>query len=174
MALWLPSQAQGQYTDPSGTDEFGRPGERHMNGPPVKENPVITAVEIDGPLQPPDFQKMFATTDDQTREYTQVFDSFTVATSEPREAAKHRLEQLGTAIGRDSAAVDYYRERLKELSKVLKEAQSRFDDRMKRLLSKDQQKQYREWRKRQEDSSRTTPVPSGRRRGGGRPSAPPQ
>jgi Spy/CpxP family protein refolding chaperone len=168
-ALTLPRMAVAQYTDPAGNEEFGRSGERHPKGPPAKETPVITVVEIEGPLAPADFQKLFATTEEQTREYQQVFDSFTVATSEPRETAKHRLEQLGTATGRDSAAVDYYKERLKELSKTLREAQSRFDERMKRLLNKDQQKQYRDWRKRQDDLAKNSAVPTGNKRRGGRP-----
>src|SRR5262245_53827312 len=168
--LTAPGIALAQYTNPGGNDDFNRPGERHPNGPPpAKETPVITSVEIDGPLAPTDFQKVFATTEDQTREYQQVYDSFTVATSEPRETAKHRLEQLNTAMGRDSAAVDYYKERLKEISKILRQAQSRFDERMKGLLNKDQQKQYRDWRKKQEEVAKNSPVPGGNKRRGARP-----
>jgi Spy/CpxP family protein refolding chaperone len=173
LALTLPATALAQYTEPGGNDDFNRPGERHPNGPPpAKESPVITSVEVDGPLPPADFQKVFSTTDAQTKEYQQVFDSFTVATAEPREAAKHRLAQLGTAMGRDSAAVDYYKEQLKDLSKSLRGAQSRFDERMKRLLNKDQQKQYRDWRKRQDDIAKNQPVPVPTKRKGSGASSP--
>jgi hypothetical protein len=48
--------------------------------------------------------------------------------------------------------VEYYRERLKELAKTLRDHQARFDDRMKKLLTKDQQKEYKNWRKQQDDA----------------------
>ena len=151
--------ALGQYPDGGvGNDgEFGHE-KRHMEGAPVRANPVITSVELDGPLHPEEFQKLFSLTAAQTTEYAQVFDSFMVATNDARDAARHRMEQLSAALGKDSAAVDYYRERIKELGKMLRDAQSKLDERLKKLLTRDQQKQYKDWRRKEEDAARQAPV----------------
>jgi hypothetical protein len=68
------------------------------------------------------------------------------------------MEQLSAALGKDSAAVDYYRERIKELAKMLRDAQSKLDERLKKLLNKEQQKQYKDWRKKEDDAARQAPV----------------
>jgi Spy/CpxP family protein refolding chaperone len=159
LLLFSAHPALGQYPEGGmGNDgEFGHE-KQHLNGPPVRSNPVITSVELEGPLHPEEFQKLFSLSPAQATEYAQVFDSFMVATNDPRDAARHRMEQLSGALGRDSAAVDYYRERIKELAKMLRDAQSRLDDRLKRLLTKDQEKQYKDWRKKEDDTARQTPV----------------
>jgi len=147
-----------QYPDGMGNDgEFER-GKPHPEGVPVRSNPVITSVELEGPLHPEEFARIFSLSADQTKEYAQVFDSFTVATNDTRDAARHRMEQLSAALGKDSAAVDYYRERIKELAKMLRDAQSKLDERLKKLLNKEQQKQYKDWRKKEDDAARQAPV----------------
>ena len=143
-----------QYPRPGGDEqEFGK-GRRIGNAPP-RAAPVISAVDLVGPPTPDEMQLMFKLTEEQAKQYTQVRDSFATVTKVDREAAQHRLDQLTNAVvSRDSAAVDYYRERLKELSKSLRDHQSRFDDRMKGLLNKDQQKEYKNWRKSQEEAAK--------------------
>jgi hypothetical protein len=157
-ALAAPAALTAQY--PMGIEddrEYGRDGGRNPSAMP-RQAPVISRVEMDGPLSPPDFQKLFALSDGQLREYTAVYDSFAVATDEPRAAALHRMEQLGKVVGRDTAAEAYYINHLKELGKTLRTAQSRFDDRMKKLLTKEQQKRYKDWRKREDDAAKESPM----------------
>ena len=146
-----------QYPESPNDGGFDRRGDQKANEPAYKEPPVITDVELSGPLIPSDFQSMFDLSDDQMKVYQQVHDSFMVATKDVRDAAEHRVDQLGSAYGRDSAAVDYYKERLKELGKSLREAQIRFDERIKKLLNKDQQKRYKDWRKRQDEAAKQGP-----------------
>jgi Spy/CpxP family protein refolding chaperone len=165
-ALLFPTLALAQYPDPMGNDGFGQP-RRADDSLFMRTAPVITNSQLRGPVPPAELAQIMTLSEAQQTEYRQVFDSSMAATREYREAAQRRFEQLGQAVGRDSAAVDYYRERLKELGKTLKDAQSRFDDRVKKFLSKDQFKQYREWHKKQEKEE----LEGGRPREFGRPPA---
>jgi hypothetical protein len=152
--LFLPGLALAQYPGAMGGQETGR--DQPLSVPP--REPIITIVELRGPLPTVEFRDMFKLTDAQAQQYGAVYDSFTVATKTNRDEANHRMEQLNLAVTkRDSAAVDYYAEHLKDLGKNLKTQQSRFDDRVKKLLTKDQQKEYKEYRKKQEEGARVGP-----------------
>jgi len=159
------STAAAQYPRPGGDDaEFG-PGRRAPNGFPRSE-PTISVVNLAAPPAADELPKEMALTDDQAKAYTAIRDSFVTATQSERDAARHRMEQLtGAVVGRDSAAADYYRERLKELNKSLKDQQSKFDEQVKKLLTKKQQKEYRDWRRRQEETARTPGRPESGRLG---------
>jgi Spy/CpxP family protein refolding chaperone len=123
-------------------------------------------VNLAGPAAVEELPKALALTDDQAKEYTAIRDSFVAATQTERDAARHRVEQLtGAVVGRDSVAAEYYRERLKELNRSLKEQESKFDERIKKLLTKNQQKEYRDWRRKQEDAARNPGKPEGGRFG---------
>ena len=166
VALVLPAVALAQYPDAMGNDGFGQP-RRADDSLLFRAAPVITNTQLRGPLPPAAFLQIIALSEMQQVEYAAVFDSATAATRETREAAQRRFEQLGQAVGRDTAAVSYYRDRLKELGKLLKDAQSRFDDRLKKLLTKEQFKQYKDWRKKEEKEDEQ----GGRPREFGRPPA---
>ena len=158
VVLVLPSAALAQYVDPmtgnGRAEDYARA--RPMNL--LRDDPIITEVELRGPLPAPSFQSVFKLTDEQTGLYAAVLDSFTTVTKAEREDARHRVEQLGAAITkRDSAAAEYYRDHLKLLGKSLKAAQSRFDERLKKLLTKDQEKEYRTYRKKQDEAARAAP-----------------
>jgi Spy/CpxP family protein refolding chaperone len=166
VALLFPAGVLAQYPDAMGNDGFGQP-RRADDSLLFRAQPVITNTQLRGPLPLAAFQQIIPLSEAQQVEYTAVFDSASAATREPREAAHKRFEQLGQAVGRDTAAVGYYRDRLKELGKMLKEAQSGFDDRMKKLLTKEQFKQYKDWRKKEEKEDEQ----GGRPREFGRPPA---
>lgn len=142
----VPAAARAQVPEDAGA-RFNRPYYPRIE-------PVITRVELAGPLPPAEFQQRFRLTPEQMAAYTAVYDSFATATNATRDSAQHRVDQLNQAFGRDSAAADYYRERLKQLGKTLRDAQSRLDDRLKRILSRDQQKQYRDWREEDEKAAK--------------------
>jgi len=154
LLLFIPCTASGQYPDMMGGQEMGR---EQPKSAPAGE-PIITMVELRGPLPAPEFREMFKLNDEQAQQYAAVYDSFTVLTKPSRDEANRRMEQLGLAVTkRDSAAAQYYAEHLKELGKNLRAQQSRFDDRMKKLLSKDQQKAYKTYRKEQDEAARAGP-----------------
>ena len=115
-------------------------------------------------MTPTDFQHMFGLTDDEAKRYGQVRDSFAAATQLQRDSARRELERLReAALTSDTPGTEYHTERLKELSKFLKEEQGKFDDRVKRLLTKDQAKEYESWRKQVNDAPKAVlPLPRGR------------
>jgi len=155
----IPRAALGQYPRGQGGDDFnhGRPA---APSEPPRTGSVISNADVTGPLGTEDFQKKFSLTDAQAKEYAQAYDSLAAATKADREAARHRLSQLNAAVvARDADAMEYYRDRLKELAKTLKEQQSKFDERMKKLLTKDQLKDYKAWRKQQDDAEKNPAQP---------------
>ena len=161
-----PSIAAAQYPRPGGDDaEFGS-GRRSPNGGFPRSEPTISVVNLAAPPSAEQLPKEMALTDDQAKAYTAIRDSFVTATQSERDAARHRMEQLtGAVVGRDSAAADYYRERLRELNKSLTDQQSKFDEQVKKLLTKKQQKEYRDWRRKQEETARNPGRPESGRLG---------
>jgi len=159
LVVALPSLAAGQIGGGARSrGGFDRPKPSSAPTAPVSE------AQLDGPMTPTDFQHMFGLTDDEAKRYGQVQDSFAAATQLQRDSARRELERLReAALTSDTPGTEYHTERLKELSKFLKEEQGKFDDRVKRLLTKDQAKEYESWRKQVNDAPKAVlPLPRGR------------
>lgn len=157
VALFLtafPAVLHAQYEDP----QAGYAGDPTRRPLVVRPEPIITNVELRGPLPAVEFRDIFKLTDSQAELYRAVLDSFNVLTKADRESANRRMELLGLAVvKRDSAAAVYYADQLKKLGKVLRGQQSKFDDKVKKLLDKDQQKAYKDYRKKQDEDARKPP-----------------
>jgi Spy/CpxP family protein refolding chaperone len=159
LLISLTGMARAQYPDPMGRDPSQEDFARGRNVP--AGDPLITMVELRGPLPTAEFQRMFKLTETQAIDYDSVYMSFIALTRADRAEANRRMEQLGTAVTkRDSAAVQYYAEYVKDLGKRLRNQQSKFDDQVKKLLDKDQQKEYKSYRKKQDEAARARPEPS--------------
>jgi enamine deaminase RidA (YjgF/YER057c/UK114 family) len=136
-----PALVMAQYGSPrgggTGAPSFGR--ERY----PV---PSLPGAELDGPPDTATMRTIASLSDSQMARYAQVYDSFMVATRPQRDSAKVATDKMNARLdGGDRAAAQFYAELLQDLGKTLRAGQEKFDDRLRSLLSGDQQKAYKRW-----------------------------
>src|SRR5882762_5298825 len=138
-SLLLPSVAWGQG--------YGRSGSLSQStryGPPA---PKMPGVELVGPLDTARARVMLNLTADQSTRYTQVYDSFMVATRPERDSANAAIAKMNEKLdGGDRAAALFYAERVQDLGKSLRDRQDRFEGDLRRFLNGDQVKAYKQWR----------------------------
>ena len=126
--------------------------------------PKLPGLELQGPLDSALARVLLKLSDQQAARYSQVYDSFMVATRPQRDSAGIAIGKMNDRLDQgDRAAALFYAERIQDLGKVLKDRQERFEDSLRRWLSGDQVKAYRTWkdgeeqaaqRKRREDALR--------------------
>ena len=126
--------------------------------------PKLPGLELQGPLDSALARVLLKLSDQQAARYSQVYDSFMVATRPQRDSAGIAIGKMNDRLDQgDRAAALFYAERVQDLGKVLKDRQERFEDSLRRWLSGDQVKAYRTWkdgeeqaaeRKRREDALR--------------------
>jgi 2-iminobutanoate/2-iminopropanoate deaminase len=137
--LLLPSVAWGQ-----GYGRGGSLSQPTRYGPPA---PKMPGVELVGPLDTARARVMLNLTADQSTHYTQVYDSFMVATRPERDSANAAIAKMNEKLdGGDRAAAMFYAERVQDLGKSLRDRQDRFEGDLRRFLNGDQVKAYKQWR----------------------------
>jgi Spy/CpxP family protein refolding chaperone len=154
LSLLLASPLYAQYGGgpPSGgwSGRGGHGGFRGMRGGGSRMDlsSLPTQDEIDGPPTPDTFKQMFQLSDDQTTRYTQAYDSLMTRTKPARDSARVAMQSLRTAMdARDRSAVRQQADLLGELGKELSKGDDSFDKSVKPILTKDQRKQYDDWKK---------------------------
>ena len=120
-------------------------------GPPgmgrTAEVPKLPGVELEGPLDSASAPAVLQLNPDQARRYAQAYDSFMVATQPQRDSAAAAMAKMNQRLEvGDRAAAMFYVDRLNEIGKRLKDRQDRFEDNLRKFLSGDQIKAYRQWR----------------------------
>jgi enamine deaminase RidA (YjgF/YER057c/UK114 family) len=132
--------------------EFG--GRRGMGGygrDMGMDAPKLPGPELDGPPDSVAIRDLLALNDSQAVRYAQAYDSFMVATRPQRDSAQAAKDKMNQRLNEgDRAAALFYAERLQELGKFLRDRQDKFDDRLDKILTHDQRKQYRNWEDQQE------------------------
>jgi len=124
-------------------------GDRGMGGFRQPEFPVprLPGEELDGP---PDSNAILGILDlnpGQMALYVQRYDSFMVFTKPQRDSARVAEQKMNDRLdGGDRAAATFYAERLQHLGDYLKDRQERFEKSLGDFLTKEQQKQYHEWK----------------------------
>lgn len=114
-------------------------------GPP--QAPKLPGIELEGPLDSASAPTVLQLNPEQARRYAQAYDSFMVATQPQRDSAAAAITKMNERLQTgDRAAAMFYVERLNELGKRLKDRQDRFEEGLKKFLSGDQIKAYRQWR----------------------------
>ena len=109
--------------------------------------PRLPGIELEGPLDSGTARVILQLTEDQARRYTQVYDSFMVATQPQRDSADVATTKMNERLeSGDRPAAMYYVERLQELGKYLKDRQDKFEDNLRKFLTGDQVKAYKKWR----------------------------
>lgn len=111
------------------------------------EVPKLPGVELEGPLDSGSATIVLQLNPEQARRYTQAYDSFMVATQPQRDSAATAITKMNQRLEvGDRAAAMFYVDRVNEIGKRLKDRQDRFEDNLKKFLSGDQIKAYRQWR----------------------------
>ena len=138
--LLLPSAVMGQ----GGYGRGGSLSQPTRYGPPA---PKMPGVELVGPLDTALARAMLNLTADQSTRYTQVYDSFMVATRPERDSANAAIAKMNEKLDAgDRAAALFYAERVQDLGKSLRDRQDRFEGDLRRFLNGDQVKAYKKWR----------------------------
>ena len=138
--LLLPSAVMGQ----GGYGRGGSLSQPTRYGPAA---PKMPGVELVGPLDTARARVMLNLTADQSTRYTQVYDSFMVATRPDRDSANAAIAKMNEKLdGGDRAAAMFYAERVQGLGKSLRDRQDRFEGDLRRFLNGDQVKAYKQWR----------------------------
>jgi 2-iminobutanoate/2-iminopropanoate deaminase len=138
-ALALPPAASAQMG--------GYGGPPGMSRGPAAEVPKLPGVELEGPLDSTSAPIVLQLNPEQARRYAQVYDSFMVATQPQRDSATAAIAKMNQRLeAGDRAAAMFYVERVNDIGKRLKDRQDRFEDNLKKFLSGDQIKAYRQWR----------------------------
>ena len=138
--LLLPSAVMGQ----GGYGRGGSLSQPTRYGPAA---PKMPGVELVGPLDTARARVMLNLTADQSTRYTQVYDSFMVATRPDRDSANAAIAKMNEKLdGGDRAAAMFYAERVQDLGKSLRDRQDRFEGDLRRFLNGDQVKAYKQWR----------------------------
>jgi len=107
----------------------------------------MPGVELVGPLDTALARVMLNLTADQSTRYTQVYDSFMVATRPERDSANAAIAKMNEKLdGGDRTAAMFYAERVQDLGKSLRDRQDRFEGDLRRFLNGDQVKAYKKWR----------------------------
>jgi enamine deaminase RidA (YjgF/YER057c/UK114 family) len=109
--------------------------------------PKLPGVELQGPLDTASAPDVLKLNEEQTRRYTQSYDSFMVATQPQRDSANAGIAKINErlALG-DRAAALFYVDRVQEIGKYLKDRQDKWEDNLKKFLTGDQVKAYKRWR----------------------------
>ena len=164
LAISFPSVAAAQVGGRGGYGGRGRDDSQRRNVDVQPTEAPVSEAQLDPPMAPADFRQMFKLSDDQAKQYAQVYDSFTTVTKAQRDSAHRALDRLrAAALSGDRGGIDFHVDLLKDFSKALKNEQRTFDERMKKMLTKDQAKEYNNWRKRVESAPKAPlPGPGGR------------
>ena len=109
--------------------------------------PKLPGIELEGPLDSASAPVVLQLNAEQARRYAQAYDSFMVATQPQRDSARAAIAKMNERLEvGDRAAAMFYVDRLNEVGKRLKDRQDRFEENLKKFLTADQVKAYRQWR----------------------------
>jgi enamine deaminase RidA (YjgF/YER057c/UK114 family) len=131
---------------------FGGMGGRGTGGPALA--PDVPGYEVDGPPDSALATVLMHLKPAEASRYAQLRDSFMLATKSLRDSAKDiRTEMYARLDGGDRDAANYALEQLRRLGKSLKDQQNKFEDRLPKILTGDEMKDYKKWKKDQEQEA---------------------
>jgi enamine deaminase RidA (YjgF/YER057c/UK114 family) len=131
----------------TGAAQYGQSGGMGATRRYEPEAPRLPGIELEGPLDSGSARVILELKDDQASRYTQVYDSFMVATQLQRDSAEVATTKMNERLeAGDRPAAMYYVERLQDLGKFLKDRQDKFEDNLRKFLTGDQVKAYKKWR----------------------------
>jgi len=139
--------AQGYPGAPMGGSGAGM--DRPMR-PGAERRRLISESQLEGPPAPEFAAARFELDSVEAAAYKQAYDSFMTATQGQRDSTRALRQAVRNAMqagDRDAARGNF--PELQRLSDVLIKAEQRFDDGLKRVLSKSHFKDYQQWKQQQ-------------------------
>ena len=122
-------------------------GGHRMGDQGVDPFSLPSAEEIDGPPTPGTFKQLFSLTDHQADAYGHGWDSLMAGTKLERDSARVARETIRSAFAdHDREAAQQQARILQRLGKDLRQRDEAFDKALA-FLTKDQRKQYNDWKK---------------------------
>ena len=157
----LPSIVSGQVPGrfpPGGGRGSGR-GAGDQDGPrttqPFGPQPEVPGPELEGPPDSTTLRQLIGVNDEQAKRYAQVYDSFMVATRPQRDSARTADRRVREALAKQELdAMEFHSERLRGLDRYLRDRQKKFDDGLSVIFTSQQMKDYRKWKKAQEEAAK--------------------
>jgi hypothetical protein len=146
----------GGYTPAGGSMSGGGAWDggagRGMGRPPFDPSDIPTPEEIDGPPNPPTTRQLLSLADSQTQRYTTAWDSLMRETGLKRDSARTAREAMRSSFrDHDRQGVETQAKLLTALGKDLQKQDDAFDKSLV-FLSKDQRKQYEDYKKQQKQA----------------------
>jgi hypothetical protein len=146
----------GGYTPAGGSMSGGGAWDggagRGMGRPPFDPSDIPTPEEIDGPPNPPTMRQLLSLTDSQTHRYTTAWDSLMKETGAKRDSARTAREAMRSSFrSQDRQGVQTQAKLLTALGKDLRKQDDAFDKSLA-FFSKDQRKQYEDYKKQQKQA----------------------
>jgi hypothetical protein len=143
----LAAQDAGGYGPPGGRGRGGSWGGHRRGDQGFDPSSMPSPEEIDGPPTPGTFKQLFALTDQQADAYGHGWDSLMAETKPQRDSARVARETMRSAFAdRDREAAQQQARILQRLGKGLRQRDEAFDKSLA-FLTKDQRKQYDDWKK---------------------------
>ena len=131
----------------------GGMGGMSFGGNPRFDAPELPGPEMEGPLDSTGVQKVLTLTDDQLKRWVEAYSAYMAETRPVRDSVKEQLGIMDDKLSAgDRAAALFYAERATKVSKGLKDRQTRWEEGTAfKILTTDQAKVYKKWKKDQED-----------------------
>lgn len=116
--------------------------------------PELPGTEMDGPLDSAKAVAVLSLNDQTAAKYAQARDSFWAATRPIRDSVNAQLAIMRQKLDAgDRAAATFYAERAVRHSKMLRERQEKWEDQLSKILSGEQVKAYKKWKKDNEQAA---------------------
>jgi hypothetical protein len=127
-----------------------RPGGEHM-GRPGGGHRMVSRETVDGPASPAIMRDSISLSSNQLQQYSSRYASHMASTRVERDSLRTNLQAMRTAFENgDRSAARARREVIQRQSKDLADRDKKFDDGLKDILSKDQQKSYQKYKENQD------------------------
>jgi Spy/CpxP family protein refolding chaperone len=116
---------------------------------------MLSQAAIEGPASPDIMRDSIGLNGSQLQGYTRRYENHMANTKEARDSLRTEVQAMRAAFesGDRSAARDQ-RDRMEQQSKELSKQDEAFDNGLKDILTKDQQKQYKKWKDNREKAER--------------------
>jgi len=147
------AQAPGGYQPPGGSMSGGGAwdggGGRRMGPPQFDPSELPSSEDIEGPPNPATLRQLLSLTDQQTQQYTHVWDSLMAGTQAQRDSARAARDAMRSAL--QDRNRDVVQQQAKLLSGLGRDLRKRDEAFVKSLgfLTGEQRKQYGDYQKEQ-------------------------
>jgi len=132
-----------------------RPGGGYGHFPRGGEHRMLSPEAIEGPPSPAVMRDSIGLNGSQLQGYARRYENHMANTKAARDSLRTEVQAMRAAFGSgDRSAARDQRDRVQQQSKELGKQDEDFDNGLKDILTKDQQKQYKKWKENREKAER--------------------